>query len=260
MKKQIFKLMTIAISLLVILTACKKNIAVTGVTLNKVTLTLGVGDTETLMATIQPVDATNKNTTWESSNVAVATVLNGFVAAVSPGTATITVHTEDGNKTATCTVIVKAATPLTKEELLTQEKGWKITSATSDPPYELGDGTSTSNLFNGYFYDCELDDIIFFLKDKTQFLDPGKKLCDNYPSGNLGNWDLLDNEQKLQFHFLDIEGLFEATILILDKTTLKLSLAMEEDDGMKTSPKYRGVRGDSKTVKNYVFTLTYTKP
>ena len=49
--------------------------------------------------------------TWESSNKSVATVdANGLVTAVSAGTATITVTTEDGNKTATCAVTVAAAT------------------------------------------------------------------------------------------------------------------------------------------------------
>ena len=82
----------------------------TGVTLNKSTLTLKVGASETLTATIAPADATNKNVTWKSSDAAVATVdANGKVTGVKAGTATITVTTEDGGKTATCAVTVKAA-------------------------------------------------------------------------------------------------------------------------------------------------------
>lgn len=79
---------------------------VTEVTLSQSNLTLGVGESETLTATITPDNATNQNVTWESSDTKVVTVDNGLVTAVAEGSATITVTTEDGNKTATCTVIV----------------------------------------------------------------------------------------------------------------------------------------------------------
>ena len=80
---------------------------VTGVSLNKNTTTIKVGGTETLTATVEPANATNKAVTWSSDNISVATVdANGLVTAVAEGSATITVTTEDGSKTATCTVIV----------------------------------------------------------------------------------------------------------------------------------------------------------
>ena len=83
------------------------SVPVTGVTLDKTTLELFTGGSETLTATVQPEDATNKNVTWSSSDGAVATVdANGNVTAVAPGTAAITVTTDDGNKTAVCTVTV----------------------------------------------------------------------------------------------------------------------------------------------------------
>jgi|GEM_PF-614699 len=88
---------------------CNVNVIlpVTSVTLNMETLTLTEGDTETLVATINPDDADNQNVSWESSNEAVATVsANGLVTAVAEGNAVITVTTEDGGKTATCTVTV----------------------------------------------------------------------------------------------------------------------------------------------------------
>lgn len=79
---------------------------VTGVTLDKTALTLTEGDTETLAATVAPADADNKKVTWSTSNAAVATVANGVVTAVAEGEATITVKTEEGDFTATCTVTV----------------------------------------------------------------------------------------------------------------------------------------------------------
>ncbi len=84
-------------------------IAVTDVSLSETTKELKVGETFTLTATIEPNNAENKNITWSSSDDNIAKVdANGLVTAVSEGTATITVTTEDGGNTATCDVTVKA--------------------------------------------------------------------------------------------------------------------------------------------------------
>jgi len=88
------------------------TVAVTGVSLNKTSVSLIVGADETLVPTITPANATNKTVSWSSSNYAVATVSNsGVVTGLSVGTASITVTTQDGNKTATCSVTVTAALP-----------------------------------------------------------------------------------------------------------------------------------------------------
>ena len=80
-------------------------VPVTGVALNKNTTTIAVNSTEQLTNTIQPGNATNKKVTWSSSNNNIATVSDkGLVTAIAAGTATITVTTEDGNKTAQCVV------------------------------------------------------------------------------------------------------------------------------------------------------------
>ena len=84
---------------------------VTKVELNKTSLTLDVGNSDTLIAAITPDNATDKSVTWESSAPGVATVdTSGKVTAVAPGTATITVTTTDGGFTDTCQVTVTAAT------------------------------------------------------------------------------------------------------------------------------------------------------
>ena len=67
-------------------------ISVTGVTLNKSTLSIQVGGSETLTATVAPKDASNKKVTWKSSNEAVATVANGKVTGVKAGEVTINGH------------------------------------------------------------------------------------------------------------------------------------------------------------------------
>ena len=83
------------------------QIAVTSISLNKSEITLPVGKSETLTATVAPENATNKNVTWTSSNTAVATVENGVVTAVGKGTATITASSaSDPAVTDTCEVTV----------------------------------------------------------------------------------------------------------------------------------------------------------
>lgn len=82
-------------------------IAVTGVALNKNSTTIVVNETETLEATVLPVNATNKTVTWSSSDPTVATVnSDGVVTALAAGTTNITVTTQDGNYTAVCGVTV----------------------------------------------------------------------------------------------------------------------------------------------------------
>ena len=97
-------------------TVTVQAVAVTGVTLNKTTLTLKEEGFETLTPTIAPSNATNKAVTWTSSAPTIATVdANGKVTGVAEGQATITVTTQDGNYTVSCTVTVepKSATPET---------------------------------------------------------------------------------------------------------------------------------------------------
>ncbi len=81
-------------------------VAVSEVSLNHSALELLEGESTTLTATISPEKATNKNVIWTSSDTSVIIVDNGKVTAIKEGTATITVTTEDGNKSATCEVTV----------------------------------------------------------------------------------------------------------------------------------------------------------
>ena len=88
-------------------TVSPATVTVSGVELNKSTMTLSVGDTEQLTATVYPSNATNKNVSWESSNRNIAEVnQNGLITAISKGNATIIVTTEDGGYRAECEVAV----------------------------------------------------------------------------------------------------------------------------------------------------------
>lgn len=92
-------------------------VAVTGVTLGRTALSLAVGETETLVATVAPERATDRTVLWSSSATDVATVdQTGKVTAVSAGSAVISVRTNDGGYTATCALTVAA---VVKEYTLT---------------------------------------------------------------------------------------------------------------------------------------------
>ena len=87
------------------------TVSVSGVSLNKTSLSLVEGGSESLTATISPDNATNKAVSWKSSDTGVATVDgSGKVTAVKAGSTTITVTTTDGGKTATCSVTVTSKT------------------------------------------------------------------------------------------------------------------------------------------------------
>jgi uncharacterized protein YjdB len=87
------------------------SVPVTGVSMSPTSASIVAGATRQLTSTVAPTNATNKSVTWTSSNNSIATVnATGLVTGVAAGTATITVKTNDGNKTATSTIIVTAAT------------------------------------------------------------------------------------------------------------------------------------------------------
>jgi len=94
-------------------TVTATNVPVTGVTLPS-TLSLAANGAASLTATIAPVNATNKNVTWTSSDPTKATVPSGNqpatinVTGVAQGSTTITARTADGNFAANCTVTVTA--------------------------------------------------------------------------------------------------------------------------------------------------------
>ena len=82
------------------------NFPVTEVTLNTDAITLLVGETHTLTATVLPENATNPIVTWISSNPNIASVADGIITPHLAGTTTITVTTDDGAHTANATVTV----------------------------------------------------------------------------------------------------------------------------------------------------------
>ena len=136
-------------------TVKQKEIAITGISLNKSTTSLTEGESETLTATITPSNATgDKTVKWSSSNEAVAAVdSNGKVTAKKAGTAVITVTSSNG-KTAGCTVTVKqkeiaiTGISLNKSTTSLTEGESETLTATITPSNATGDKTvkwSSSN-------------------------------------------------------------------------------------------------------------------
>lgn len=92
----------------------KSNIiGVTGISLSSNSVSLKVGETTQINATIEPSNATNKNVTWSTSDAGVATVSGGVIRAVGAGSAVITATS--GGVSVTCSVNVTKVVTYTYE-------------------------------------------------------------------------------------------------------------------------------------------------
>ena len=92
------------------------DVAVSGVELNKTSLSLAPGQTAALTAAVMPSDATDKTVTWSTSDEAVAVVEGGKVTAVGDGSCRIIARSANGKK-AECTVNVSSLVEVTKIKL-----------------------------------------------------------------------------------------------------------------------------------------------
>ena len=113
-------------------------IGVTGISLNKTSVSLLVGESETLIATVTPEDATDKTLTWSTDDSSIATVSSeGQVTAVSVGNTTITVTASDGTTKASCAVSVLpigvTGISLNKQYLSMYQNNTEVLTATITP-------------------------------------------------------------------------------------------------------------------------------
>ncbi|MFL0247323.1 cell wall-binding repeat-containing protein [Candidatus Clostridium stratigraminis] len=110
---------------------------VSGVSLDKASANLKIGDTLALQAAVNPSDASNKNVTWTSSDPSIAAVDNtGKVTALKEGTAAITVTTEDGAFTAVCQLYISihvTGISLNKTSVLLKPNSQETLSASVQP-------------------------------------------------------------------------------------------------------------------------------
>lgn len=104
---KIFNFSAILFLMILINASCNKDVALTGLDLDKVTAEVMVGANLNLTVVFTPADASNTNITWISSAPDVATVTNGVVTGVALGTATITATSdEDNSLKTTCEVTI----------------------------------------------------------------------------------------------------------------------------------------------------------
>lgn len=136
----------------------KAPVAVTGIQLNQTELSLKIGETGTLTATVIPENAADKTVTWSSSDASVATVADGVVTAVAAGSVTITAKASD--QTASCTVTVAEAAPAVAAYTVTMgEDKAVVVNETVSVPVTVGHTTdvATYNAFDMTFsYDASI--------------------------------------------------------------------------------------------------------
>lgn len=117
------------------------GVPATGMALESTGLTLAAGEVLQLPAAVFPANATNRKISWSSSDLAVATVHNGVITAVSAGVANILAETDDGGFTDNCLVTVSGTAPgCIAAGFLSYEKwngiiGAAVTDLTNHPNY-----------------------------------------------------------------------------------------------------------------------------
>ena len=127
----------------------KKIIPVTSVTLDRTSVTLEIGQSTTLVAYVQPDDATDKTVSWTNSDDTVISLdANGRITALKEGTATVAAIA--GDKSASCAVTVsKSIVPVTSVTLdkssLSLEKGQSVKLVATVTPSDATDRTVTWN-------------------------------------------------------------------------------------------------------------------
>lgn len=95
----------------------------------------------------------------------------------------------------------------TKKDYLTQNKGWKMVEATCATGMTTTTNNTIYNLMEGYFFECELDDILTFKEDGYVYFNPGKNVNDEgmdlYPAQEtaMGTWTLDEDNDLLKTHF-----------------------------------------------------------
>ena len=138
----------------------------------------------------------------------------------------------------------------TMTDYLTTEKGWTLSEATTTPYWTLNDNSQISDLFEGYVYECEKDDVIKFNADGYEYLNPGSDVCEWEPSqeSSIGKWAINEEEKVLdmQIPFFYDEEVESCKIINLVKDELKVSFTWTLTEGTA-----KGKPG------TYTFVLTY---
>ena len=176
-----------------------EKVSVDSVTLNTASFEIEVGQSQTITATISPSDAENQKVIWSTSNSAVATVADGVVTGISTGRAIITAKSDDGGKTATCEVIVKA-----------------VVAAVGPATLEMYKITATTALFKGHLNVSEneipFSSVTLYYSDEEMFsLGTAKSV----------SLSTFDAEQDFSFSLTDLKFGTEYSYSLLVKVKSK---------------------------------------
>ena len=218
------------IILIIITTSCNNNTAkpypVTGISLNQTTLSMQIGDSRTLTAIIIPENAANHFVSWTSSNSSIVTVSDtGVVIAISQGTATITVATQEGGFSDTCQVTVNQD-PFAQVIIhLTTSDGGSPDGATVVLQNHVGSAyqqsaTSSTVIFNDIPYGSYV--VVVLHADYHQYIDENLSVQIDTVSHDV---QLINNLIGTIFYF----GLYNWLVLdIQDSNALIVSLNLLE--------------------------------
>ena len=138
MRMKLKSLLTV-LGALALVACAPEPVRVSQITLNTNALTLEVGESEKLTATVSPFNADNPTILWASDNASIAKVSGGTVTAVAPGTARITAKADDGGISDECVVTVPvpfvfvSGVTLDQTSVTMKETEWLQLHATVSP-------------------------------------------------------------------------------------------------------------------------------
>ncbi len=220
-------------------------VAVTGVTLNKSTLSLAEGGSEILVASITPANATNKTVTWGSSDSSVATVSNGKVIAVKAGTATITA--KSGDKSATCVVTVTAKTSGSDDTDKSNAPVVKITS--TNKTFYLGEDIKFSLSIED---DDESDTIKLYRSIDGAAIDESKPIATIPTFGSPVTYaDTIDAGLAVGDHTIEYTAIDSKGNKAASDTSAKLSFEIEQAYSDDSDPLYDSKNAAIKEINEY---------
>ena len=142
------------------------TVPIESISLNKTELTLDVGQSETLIATIKPDDATEKKVTWSSANPGVAAVVETSGKVIAMGGGQTTISAKVGNKEATCIVTIKVPVEsvILDRTNITLNEGESTTLKATITPKDADDKVVTWSSSDGSIVSVDQDGTIHAIK------------------------------------------------------------------------------------------------
>lgn len=192
-----------------------KDVQVSSVSLDKDSITIEKGAISKITANVLPSNATNKGVKWSTSNPSVAAVSEGTITGIAPGSAVITVTTDDGKKTATCNVTVKDSTPTGYKYDFEYTDSIRLAvfgNVNGDDDIDQKDMTALKQILNGE---------VLFDKKKNAYADVNADgMID---SKDIDSLQKILNKEKTTLYYWDVEPKIASIQWPIDKANLKIA-------------------------------------